>query len=92
MVAVALSAEVRPPPLDSAPVAVAAVEQQGQVGGTEAVNVNTNTNINTASTGIGSVDDHIARLKANARQHVDRDMAMANKTRECDPVFTLCLP
>lgn len=75
MVAVALSAEVRPLPMAQQP------EQQEEVGGT--------------TTGIESVDDHIARLKANARQHVDREMSAsggmgsprAGKTRKLYPTF-----
>lgn len=62
MVAVSLSEEVRPLPL---PMPMpATVEEQEQVGGTG----------HAATTGIESVDDHIARLKANARQHVDREL------------------
>ena len=64
MVAVALAAEVRPLPMPMEPEAAV-----GQVGGT-ATTPGT-------STGIESVDDHIARLKANARQHVDREMLAA---------------
>lgn len=60
MVAVSLSEEVRPLPLLPMPTTV---EEQEQVGGTI-----------TTTTGIESVDDHIARLKANARQHVDREL------------------
>lgn len=68
MVAVALSAEVRPLPMVQPP-----EEEVGQISGTTPV----------TTTGIDSVDDHIARLKANARQHVDRELSgsRAGKTR-----------
>ncbi|KAK9896884.1 hypothetical protein P389DRAFT_50745 [Cystobasidium minutum MCA 4210] len=63
MVAVSLSQEVRPLPLMEQVPAPAAAAAQEEVGGTT-----------TSTTGIESVDDHIARLKANARQHVERDL------------------
>jgi hypothetical protein len=57
--------------------------QEDQVGGTPVT-----------STGIDSVDDHIARLKANARQHVDAQVqadsqprAGGGKTRERASTF-----
>jgi len=78
MVAVTLSAEVKPLPLAVA--SLPEVQVQAQVGGTQA-----GMEDEVAVTGVDSVDDHIARLKANARQHVEREMtssAPQSKNRE----------
>jgi hypothetical protein len=80
MVAVTLSAEVKPLALP-----VMQQQQQPEVGGT------TEAAEGAAITGVESVDDHIARLKANARQHVEREMAAAPQSKNRGSSFTCTL-